>query len=216
MPCSKPPCGAARSSLIENPRRRSIQPRAPRVANSGLPPVSRGTAVLDDSGKAFGARAISQAMPKYPRLGPGLAGEAFFTARALRAYMAHQKQAEHDKDEEYHAKMAQAEQDRIRSLMTPIEIDEGRLANFMRRIREAAEEGERQVLILRFPSAMCRDSGRAINNALPGWEETLVGVPAQIVNVWREHLKPLGYRLSAQVVEYPQGLPGDIGLFCIW
>lgn len=158
----------------------------------------------------------SQMITKTPRFGPGLAGEAFFTAKALRAYMAHQKQAEHQKDKEYQSKMAQAEQGRIRSLMTPIEINEARLANFMRRVREAAEQGERQVLILRFPSALCRDSGRAINNALPGWEETLVGVPAQIVSVWREHLKPLGYRLSAQVVDYPEGMPGDIGLFCVW
>lgn len=159
---------------------------------------------------------MSQTMAKPPHVGPGLAGEAFFTARALRAYMAYRKQAEHERDEEYHAKMAQAEQDRIRSLMTPIEIDETRLSNFMRRVREAAREGEHEVLILRFPSSLCRDSGRAINNALPQWEETLVGVPAQIVKVWREHLKPLGYRLSAHVIDYPKGIPGDIGLFCGW
>jgi hypothetical protein len=150
-----------------------------------------------------------------PMLGPGLAGEALFTAKALRAYKAHQKQVEHQKDKTNHAKTAQAEQDRIRSLMIPIEIDETRLSNFMRRVREAAETGERQVLILRFPSALCRDSGRAITNALPDWEETLVGVPAQIVKLWREHLNPLGYRLSAQVIDYPADMPRDIGLFCV-
>lgn len=159
---------------------------------------------------------MPQPTKKLPMLGPGVAGEALFTAKVLRAYMAHQKHAERQKDKTNHAKTAQAEQDRIRSLMIPIEIDETRLSNFMRRVREAAEKGERRVLILRFPSALCRDSGRAIINALPDWEETLVGVPAQIVKIWSEHLNPLGYRLSAQVIDDPEGRPHDIGLFCIW
>ena len=86
----------------------------------------------------------------------------------------------------------------------------------MRRVRQSAERGEHQILILRFPSAMCRDSGRAINNSLPGWEDTLVGIPQQLLTVWREHLKPLGFGLSAEVLDYPGGIPGDIGLFCRW
>jgi hypothetical protein len=146
----------------------------------------------------------------------GIAGEAFFSTKDLQLYMDQRRRAEQEKDETRRAETKKSEQEQIDRLMEPIEIDEERLANFMRRVRNAAEQGEHQILILRFPSVMCRDSGRAINNSLPGWEETLVGVPQQLLQVWHEHLKPLGFRFSAEVLDYPGGMPGDIGLFCKW
>ena len=33
---------------------------------------------------------------------------------------------------------------------------------------------------------------------------------------WREHLQPLGFGLKAEVLEYPGGMPGDIGFFLTW
>jgi hypothetical protein len=146
----------------------------------------------------------------------GIAGETFFSAKAVQQYMAQRRRAEHAKEEARQAEMKSSEEEQIKRLMEPVEIDEERLANFMRRVRSAAEQGEHQILILRFPSAMCRDSGRAINNSLPGWEDTLIGVPQQLLQVWHEHLKPLGFRFSAEVLDYPDGMPGDIGLFCKW
>jgi hypothetical protein len=146
----------------------------------------------------------------------GIAGEAFFSAKDVQRYMDQRRRAHKTEEEARHAEMKTLEAEQIKRLMEPIEIDEERLANFMRRVRNAAEQGEHQILILRFPSAMCRDSGRAINNSLPGWEGTLVGVPQQLLQVWHEHLKPLGFRFSAEVLDYPGGMPGDIGLFCKW
>lgn len=159
---------------------------------------------------------MAQSDSKSAGTGMGLAGDAFLSVKDIQSLMAQRRRAEQAKEEARRAEMEKSEQEQIKSLMTPIEIDEERLANFMRRVRQAAERGEHQILILRFPSAMCRDSGRAINNSLPGWEETLVGVPQQILHVWQEHLKPLGFRLSAEVLDYPNGVPGDIGLFCRW
>ncbi len=148
--------------------------------------------------------------------GLGVAGDVFFTVKDLQSYMVQRRRADQAQDDARRAEMEKAQQEQIKSLMTPIAIDEERLANFMRRVRQSAERGEHQILILRFPSAMCRDSGRAINNSLPGWEDTLVGIPQQLLTVWREHLKPLGFGLSAEVLDYPGGIPGDIGLFCRW
>jgi hypothetical protein len=148
--------------------------------------------------------------------GIGLAGEAFFSAKDLQSYMAQRRRTGQAEEDARRAEQQKSEQEQIKSLMTPVDIDEERLANFMRRVRQAAERGEHQILILRFPSAMCRDSGRAINNSLPGWEDTLVGIPRQLLDVWREHLKPLGFGMTAEVLDYPGGMPGDIGLFCRW
>jgi hypothetical protein len=148
--------------------------------------------------------------------GIGIAGESFFSVQELQVYMTQRRHAEQAQEDARRAAMEQTEKEQIKQLMTPIEINDERIANFMRRVRQAAEQGEHQILILRFPSSMCQDSGRAINNSLPGWEDTLVGVPQQILHVWHEHLKPLGFRLSAEVLDYPAGMPGDVGLFCRW
>lgn len=82
--------------------------------------------------------------------------------------------------------------------------------------QEAAARGEKELLVCRFPSDVCTDGGRAINNALPEWPDTLVGKPRDIYDLWAEHLRPLGFALRARILEYPGGIPGDAGLFVSW
>jgi hypothetical protein len=38
----------------------------------------------------------------------------------------------------------------------------------------------------------------------------------QAFEFWRDHLQPQGYGLKAMIVDWPQGLPGDIGFFLTW
>jgi len=146
----------------------------------------------------------------------GLAGETLFSAQDLRKVMMKHQMTEFAKEEAREREMAQARAERVKQFRNPIEITEETLANFMRRVQQAADHGDRQTLILRFPSDLCTDSGRAINNALESWEKTLVGSPKQIYDVWAEKLKPRGFGLHAEVLDYPHGMPGDIGLFCRW
>jgi CBS domain-containing protein len=82
--------------------------------------------------------------------------------------------------------------------------------------RIAAENGQKQDLLLRFPNQLCLDGGRAINVAEADWPATLRGEPAEIYLRWERDLKHAGFGLSAQVLEFPDGKPGDIGLFLIW
>lgn len=86
----------------------------------------------------------------------------------------------------------------------------------LQRWQTAASQGVTEVELLRFPSGLCSDDGRAINNSEPDWPRTLVGVPAQIYEIWEENLKPRGFRLKAMVVDFPDGKPGDIGMFLSW
>ena len=146
----------------------------------------------------------------------GLAGDAFFSAEDVKKQMRQRQIAALAEDEAREREQAKAQAEQIKQLMVPIDITKERLLHFMGRVRKAAEQGEHQILILRFPSDMCSDRGRAINNVLPGWEDTLVGVPKQLLQVWEENLKSLGFALSAEVLDYPHGMPGDIGLFCRW
>lgn len=88
--------------------------------------------------------------------------------------------------------------------------------SMLHRAREAAENGQTEYLLLRFPGELCTDGGRAINVAEPNWPATLRGEPAEIYLRWERELKRQGFSLSARVLEYPGGKPGDIGLFLVW
>ncbi len=82
--------------------------------------------------------------------------------------------------------------------------------------REAAGRGERELLLLQFPAELCADRGRAINAPSPDWPRTLRGEAAEIYSRWERDLKPGGFRLTARVLDFPGGFPGDIGLFLVW
>jgi hypothetical protein len=86
----------------------------------------------------------------------------------------------------------------------------------MQLVSQAAERGQNEVQIYRFPNSVCTDNGRRINNSLPDWEKTLEGRPKLGYEFWRDHLRPLGFGLKAEVLEYPGGVPGDIGFFLTW
>jgi CBS domain-containing protein len=82
--------------------------------------------------------------------------------------------------------------------------------------REAATHGKRDFMLLRFPSQLCSDGGRAINVAETEWPATLRGEAAELYLRWEHELKPRGFHLSARVLDFPGGKLGDIGLFIGW
>ena len=82
----------------------------------------------------------------------------------------------------------------------------------MELINHAAEGGQTEVQVYRFPNGLCTDRGRKINNSEPDWEQTLGGPPqARLRPSSRDHLKPLGFGLKAEVLEYPGGMPTSGG-----
>ena len=83
-------------------------------------------------------------------------------------------------------------------------------------IERAASNGLTEVQIYRFPNSLCTDGGRAINQQEPGWEKTLTGIALEIYQIWSEHLKPRGYRIRYQIVDFPGDIPGDISVVLVW
>ena len=83
-------------------------------------------------------------------------------------------------------------------------------------IQRAVRNGLTEVQVYRFPSNLCTDLGRAINQQEPGWETTLAGIPKEIFQLWADYLKPRGYRIAYQIIEFPNGMPGDIGVTLSW
>jgi CBS domain-containing protein len=123
------------------------------------------------------------------------------------------------------AKLAQASErrrveseERRRAVTALIEahIREDDWKRLLHKAREAAEGGEKEALLLRFPSELCADAGRAINAALSHWPQTLRGEAAELYLRWERDLKPRGFHLAARVLDFPHGMPGDIGLFLVW
>ncbi|MCK1400589.1 MULTISPECIES: hypothetical protein [unclassified Bradyrhizobium] len=83
-------------------------------------------------------------------------------------------------------------------------------------IQRAVRNGLTEVQVYRFPNTLCTDKGRAINQMEAGWEKTLTGIPKEIFELWSEYLKPRGYRIGYQVIDFPDGVPGDIGVIISW
>ncbi len=134
------------------------------------------------------------------------------TFRNLLADFEHQKVERQDA-----ATRAAAErrQQRVKDLIDQ-HIADGNWNAIIQRARAAAEHGEKEMMLLRFPSDLCIDQGRAINAALPEWPKSLRGAAAEIYLQWERDLKPQGFRLTARVLDFPGGKPGDVGLFLVW
>jgi CBS domain-containing protein len=95
-------------------------------------------------------------------------------------------------------------------------ITEESWRGLVHRARLAAERGEKEFMLLRFPSQLCSDGGRAVNAGEPHWPTTLRGEAAEIYLYWERNLKLHGFRLAASVLDFPGGMPGDVGLSLTW
>ena len=80
----------------------------------------------------------------------------------------------------------------------------------------AARNGEKQLLLLRFPSDVCSDGGRAIANVEEGWKRTLRGEASEIYRRWDHDLRPKGFGLDAPTLSFAHGTIGDFGLMLTW
>ncbi len=83
-------------------------------------------------------------------------------------------------------------------------------------INRAVENGLSAVQVYRFPHTLCTDNGRAINQAEEGWEKTLTGIPKEIYEFWQRQLRSRGYHIRYEIIDYPGGMPGDVGVVLSW
>jgi hypothetical protein len=94
--------------------------------------------------------------------------------------------------------------------------DEEGVRRAIKMIERAVSNGLTEIQVHRFPNALCTDRGRAINQQEPGWENTLTGVPKEIYQLWDRHFRSRGYKLRAEIVSFPNGMPGDVALTLKW
>ena len=50
----------------------------------------------------------------------------------------------------------------------------------------------------------------------PEWLATLPAGVRQVHGYWKDNLKAGGFKFEARIINYPGGMPGDVGLFFAW
>lgn len=149
-----------------------------------------------------------------------LGDEPFMSAADLAGYAAGIRNARALKEREGLDRADEAQAALVQRLAEPVALTPEKVheitGTLLHRLRVAAEQGKRELQVMRFPNALCTDGGRAINNVETDWPETLTGRPRQAFEFWRDRLRPNGYGLRAMIVDWPHGLPGDIAFFLTW
>jgi hypothetical protein len=115
-----------------------------------------------------------------------------------------------------HRKKLEAEQKDVYQAFLNQHVHPEAKARVTLAVRRAAERGEKEIQVMRFSSKFCSDDGRAINNFEPNWPETLTGFAKEAYEAWDQNLRPLGFKLRAQILDYPGGMPGDVGMILYW
>lgn len=114
-------------------------------------------------------------------------------------------------------KAAEEKKALIERLRAPSQVsEEEAIRRALVLIERAVKNGLTEVRIYRFPHELCTDNGRAINQQEPGWEQTLTGLPKEMYELWDKYFRPRGYKFRAEIVSYPNNMPGDVGITLGW
>ena len=165
-------------------------------------------------GSFFGGTGASA--PSRPaKAAPAVQDPALLTADTFRHLV---EASEQGKVDEKRAVAHAAELERLQQVKTMLQehVSNEMWDTLMTHARVAAANGEKEIVLLTFPAGVCSDGARMINNADPAWSETLRGEAAEFHARWERDLKPAGFGLSARVLNYPRGTPGDVALVLAW
>jgi hypothetical protein len=149
-------------------------------------------------------------------LAPGIdeilpSAKEFMKKLAVREAAEASKQALNDK------KAAAEQESLLEQLRKPSGIsDDEAVRRGVKMIERAVRNGLTEVQVYRFPNSLCTDHGRAINQQENGWEETLAGIPREIYLLWERHFRERGYKLKVEIIDFPGGMPGDVGMTLKW
>ena len=95
-------------------------------------------------------------------------------------------------------------------------VSEEEIAVVRRLVANAVKDGKFEAMVYSFPSDLCTDSGRAINSGDKDWPKTLQGKAKEFFERYQTFGKPQGYKMKAMIINFPGGVPGDVGFFLNW
>lgn len=95
-------------------------------------------------------------------------------------------------------------------------VTDDEIARVRRLVMNAVKDGKLEALVYTFPSELCTDSGRAINSGDRDWPATLLGKAKQFYERFQKFGKPQGFKLKAMIINFPGGIPGEVGFYLSW
>jgi hypothetical protein len=138
--------------------------------------------------------------------------EGMITPDQLR-HIADEKEKEKAQEAPEKKRKPEDEQHNLHDAFMSQEIHPDVFERLTRAVKGAAERG---VMAIRFSSTYCTDGGRAINNYEASWPDTLTGFAKRAYEFWQKELEPQGYKLREQILNFPGGMPGDVGMYLRW
>ncbi len=164
--------------------------------------------------EAIGEARSGKLKPPPPAEAPLAAGAAV-TATELKTLVAEFERSKSNLHEEARRQATEKRAEQVKLLLKSRFTDQ-EMSHLLMQARDAARRGELGLPALVFPAALCTDGGRAINLPDPEWPATLQGKAADFFLRWDKELRPLGFALSARIVSFPDGFPGDAELALVW
>jgi hypothetical protein len=138
-----------------------------------------------------------------------------FSSASVRSYIQSKRKQADDERRAYEA--AQREQrEKLHKEFSEREVQPEALQRVATLVEKAVDCGEKHVLLFQFPSDWLSDGGRSITSQDPNWPAKLDGFAQRAYAFYERELAPRGFRLRAQIVDWPGGMPGDVGFYLSW
>jgi len=138
-----------------------------------------------------------------------------FSADAVRALIT-EKARRLAEEKRQHEESARAEREKLHGTFLREEVPADAMDRVALMVRKALEMGDKQALLFHFPSDWLPDQGRSITNHEPDWHEHLEGFARRAYAYFEQELKPRGFQLHAEILDWPGGMPGEVGFFLRW
>jgi hypothetical protein len=137
------------------------------------------------------------------------------SADAVRAYL-HSKKAEEEAKQRAFEASTKIELDKLHESFNGREVQPEAMDRIATLVRKTIDMGDKQALVLRFPSDWLPDQGRAITNHDKNWYDKLDGFPKRAYDFFKRELEPRGFQIRAEILNWPGGMPGEVGFFLQW
>ena len=137
------------------------------------------------------------------------------SADAVRAYL-HSKKAEEEAKQRAFEASTKIELDKLHESFDGREVQPEAMDRIATLVRKTIDMGDKQALVLRFPSDWLPDQGRAITNHDKNWYEKLDGFPKRAYDFFKRELEPRGFQIRAEILNWPGGMPGEVGFYLQW
>jgi hypothetical protein len=137
------------------------------------------------------------------------------SADAVRAYLGSKKAEEEAKQRAFEAS-TKIELDKLHESFDGREVQPEAMDRIATLVRKTIDMGDKQALVLRFPSDWLPDQGRAITNHDKDWYDKLDGFPKRAYDFFKRELEPRGFQIRAEILNWPGGMPGEVGFFLQW